>query len=222
MEDRSRHTAEVTDSRVPPGGADGAAEAGRALIRLGSRLHRLYAETIESLSVPLSVPQYRILDRVGAGVTSLSRLAELARRQPPTISKSVDSLVRQGLLTRTEAAADRRAAALSLTPRGAALLREAHEELDRLGRWLVEAADARPDRLTAFAVSLYDKTEPELDLLVSTRRVSGRTARPAPGATPSPAPGPSDLQRLVAGSIPAAPPTTAVVRQDLRLRGTSP
>ena len=127
----------VTDPRVPEGDAERAAEAGRALIRLGSRLHRLYAETIESLSVPLSVQQYRILDRVGAGVTSLSRLAELARRQPPTISKSVDSLVRQGLLTRAEAATDRRATALSLTPQGAALLREAHEALDRLARWLV-------------------------------------------------------------------------------------
>ena len=168
---------DVTDPRVPQGDAERAADAGRALIRLGSRLHRLYAETIESLSVPLSVQQYRILDRVGAGVTSLSRLAELARRQPPTISKSVDSLVRQGLLVRAEAATDRRATALSLTPKGAALLREAHEELDRLGRWLAEAADADPERLAAFANSLYGKTEAELDLLVDARRPPGRAPR---------------------------------------------
>ena len=183
----------VTDPLVPQGDAERAAEAGRALIRLGSRLHRLYAETIESLSVPLSVQQYRILDRVGGGVTSLSRLAELARRQPPTISKSVDSLVRQGLLIRAEAATDRRAAALSLTPRGAALLREAHEELDRLGRWLTEAADADPERLAAFANSLYDKTEGELDLLVDARRPPGRAPRlaRASGARPAePAGGP--------------------------------
>jgi DNA-binding MarR family transcriptional regulator len=164
-------------------------EAGRALLRLGSRLHRLYAETIEGLSVPLSVPQYRILDRVGLGVTSLGQLAELARRQPPTISKSVDSLVRQGLLTRAAAAADRRATELSLTPRGAALLREAHGELDRLGHWLAEAAGGDPDSLAAFAAGLYDKTETALDLLVEARRVRtpGRTPRPADAASPAPA-----------------------------------
>jgi DNA-binding MarR family transcriptional regulator len=181
MEAGSRDTAGAPDPLQPQSdaGSDGdrAADAGRALIRLGSRLHRLYAETIESLSVPLSVRQYRILERVGAGVTSLSRLAELARRQPPTISKSVDSLVRQGLLIRAEAAADRRTAALSLTPRGAALLREAHEELDRLGRWLAGAAGADPGRLAAFADSLYDQTEAELDLLVDARRPPGRAPR---------------------------------------------
>ena len=177
----------------PSGTADGAehdAEAGRALLRLGSRLHRLYAETIEGLSTPLSVQQYRILDRVGLGVTSLGQLAELARRQPPTISKSVDSLVRQGLLTRAEAATDRRATALSLTPRGAALVREAHEALDRLARWLVAAAAADPANLTDFAVGLYDKTETELDLLVEARRTPGRAprlARQAAAKSPSPA-----------------------------------
>jgi DNA-binding MarR family transcriptional regulator len=174
----------VTEPRDPPAGAqvvsaqvasaqvdaaERAAEAGRALLRL-------YAETIESLSTPLSVPQYRILERVGLGVSSLSQLAELARRQPPTISKSVDSLVRQGLLTRAEAATDRRATALSLTPRGAALLREAHEELDRLGSWLVEAAGADPEHLAAFAGGLYGRTETELDLLVEARRRPGRNA----------------------------------------------
>jgi MarR family transcriptional regulator for hemolysin len=184
----------VTDPWPPPGDADGAAGAepaagaGRALLRLGSRLHRLYAETIEGLSTPLSVQQYRILDRVGLGVSSLSQLAELARRQPPTISKSVDSLVRQGLLTRAEAATDRRATALSLTPRGAALLREAHEELDRLGRWLVAAAAADPEDLSDFAAGLYDKTEAELDLLIEARRTPGRAprqARPESAASPA-------------------------------------
>jgi DNA-binding MarR family transcriptional regulator len=170
-------TTHVTDPSEPgglPGTAD-AAEAGRALIALGSRLHRLYAETIEGLSVPLSVQQYRILDRVGLGVSTLSKLAELARRQPPTMSKSVDSLVRQGLLNRAEAPGDRRATALTLTPAGETLLAEAHEALDRLARWLVESAGADPGPLLAFAEDLYDQTEPELDQLINARRTPGRT-----------------------------------------------
>jgi len=165
---------EPSEPRQPPGAAaepaGAATEAGLALIRLGSRLHRLYAETIEGLSVPLSVQQYRILDRVGLGASTLSKLAELARRQPPTISKSVDSLVRQGLLNRAEAPSDRRAAALTLTPAGTALLNEAHEALDRLARWLVEAAGANPATLAAFAESLYGQTETELDQLINARR----------------------------------------------------
>jgi DNA-binding MarR family transcriptional regulator len=184
----------VTDPLGQPDGAEPDTEAGRALLRLGSRLHRLYAETIEGLSTPLSVPQYRILDRVGLGVSSLGQLAELARRQPPTISKSVDSLVRQGLLTRAEAATDRRATALGLTPRGAALLREAHEVLDRLARWLAEAAAADPENLSDFAAGLYDKTETELDLLVEARRTPGRTPRlTRPAAAKSPESAAGDL-----------------------------
>jgi DNA-binding MarR family transcriptional regulator len=177
-------TTRVTDPAGPGGGPgpDGTpeprdadpAEAGRALIRLGSRLHRLYAETIEGLSVPLSVQQYRILDRVGEGVSTLSKLAELARRQPPTISKSVDSLVRQGLLNRSESPGDRRATVLRLTPAGTALLGEAHDALDRLARWLVESSGADPGPLTAFAEALYDQTEPELDQLINARRTPGR------------------------------------------------
>ena len=180
-------TAEAQADSAQADSAERATEAGRALLRLGSRLHRLYAETIEGLSTPLSVPQYRILERVGLGAASLGQLAELARRQPPTISKSVDSLVRQGLLTRAEAATDRRATALSLTPRGAALLREAHAELDGLARWLAEAgADlgdvGDPANLAAFAAGLYDQTEAELDL-----RVEARRNRPARAASPAPA-----------------------------------
>jgi DNA-binding MarR family transcriptional regulator len=176
---------ETAASRLP----DAATEAGRALILLGSRLHRLYSETIEGLSIPLSVQQYRILDRVGQGVSTLSKLAELARRQPPTMSKSVDSLVRQGLLNRAEAPTDRRATALTLTPEGQALLAEAHEALDRLSRWLVEAAGANPATLTAFAADLYDQTEPELDQLINARRTPGRP-RGARTDPPRPAPAP--------------------------------
>jgi DNA-binding MarR family transcriptional regulator len=191
-------TTRVTDPSGPGGGPEpaGAAgprdadaiEAGRALIRLGSRLHRLYAETIEGLTVPLSVQQYRILDRVGLGVSTLSKLAELARRQPPTISKSVDSLVRQGLLNRAESPGDRRATALTLTPDGAALLREAHEALDRLSRWLVESVGADPGPLLAFAEDLYNQTEPELDQLINARRAPGRPrAQSAKTSTAEPA-----------------------------------
>lgn len=78
-------------------------ELGELLLLLSARLYRLQAETFEALGVPLSFQQFRILQRVERGVTSLTALADLAKRRPSTISKSVDSLVRQGLLTREPA-----------------------------------------------------------------------------------------------------------------------
>jgi DNA-binding MarR family transcriptional regulator len=132
---------------------------GRRLIRLGSRLHRLQVERLEALSTPLSIRQYRILDRVDQGITSLGRLAELARRQPSTVSKSADSLVRQGLLTRREAVEDRRAMVLHLTPSGAQLLAEARAASGDLAAWLVEKSGMKLDDLASFVDVLYEETE---------------------------------------------------------------
>jgi DNA-binding MarR family transcriptional regulator len=144
-------------------GSDTAVSVGRRLIRLGSRLHRLQVERLEALSTPLSIRQYRILDRVDQGITSLGRLAELARRQPSTVSKSADSLVRQGLLTRQEAAGDRRAMVLHLTPAGARLLTEARAASGELAAWLVGASGMKLDDLASFVDVLYDETERIMD-----------------------------------------------------------
>lgn len=138
---------------------------GRRLIRLGSRVHRLQVEHLAALTTPLSVRQYRILDRVDHGNTSLGQLAKLARRRPSTISKSADSLVRHGLLTRAEAAEDRRIMVLGLTPAGAALLGEAREAMSELARWLVSVSGMETARLAAFIDHLYELTEREMDNL---------------------------------------------------------
>jgi DNA-binding MarR family transcriptional regulator len=141
------------------GPPDTAVTVGRRLIRLGSRIHRLQVERLEALSTPLSIRQYRILDRVDQGITSLGRLAELARRQPSTVSKSADSLVRQGLLTRREAVEDRRAMVLHLTPAGAQLLAEARAASGDLAAWLVEKSGMKLDDLASFVDVLYEETE---------------------------------------------------------------
>lgn len=138
---------------------------GRRLIRLGSRVHRLQVERLAALSTPLSVRQYRILDRVDQGNTSLGRLARLARRRPSTISKSADSLVRQGLLTRAEDAGDRRITVLGLTTAGAALLAEAREAMRELARWLVSVSGTDAARLAVLIDDLYEQTEHAMDAL---------------------------------------------------------
>lgn len=133
--------------------------SGAALLRLGARLYRLQVETLESLRTPLTVRQYRILERVDAGVASPGELAERARRRPPTISRSVDSLVRQGLLDRRPSEVDRRAVSLTLTPEGSALLAEARGALDELSGWLGTMMGIDVPRLAERCDSLYAKTE---------------------------------------------------------------
>jgi DNA-binding MarR family transcriptional regulator len=137
-------------------------ELGELLLLLSARLYRLQAETFEALGVPLSFQQFRILQRVERGATSLTALADLAKRAPSTISKSVDSLVRQGLLTREPAPSDRRTMVLTLTAPGAATLRQGQGALENLASWLVEDIEMDHSELRELLKYLYEKAEPRI------------------------------------------------------------
>jgi DNA-binding MarR family transcriptional regulator len=93
---------------------------GRAemLLLAVSRLHRLQIEELQSLEHPLTLRQYRILQRVGEGYASLSELSKLSHRSLPSTSESVDGLIRRKLLTRRVSTVDRRAVELTLTDLG--------------------------------------------------------------------------------------------------------
>lgn len=100
---------------------------GDVLMALGGRLTRLQTELLASLAEPLTIRQYRILSRVGAGHTSLTALCKLAHRNPSTMSESVDKLVKQGFLTRETSDTSRRTMLLRLTDKG----RNARDAADR-------------------------------------------------------------------------------------------
>ena len=137
-------------------------ELGASLLLLSARLYRLQAEAVEALGVPLSFQQFRILQRVERGATSLTALADLAKRRPSTISKSVDSLVRQGLLTREPALSDRRTMVLTLTAPGVATLRQGQGALENLASWLVEGVEMNHSELRELLKYLYEKAEPRI------------------------------------------------------------
>src|ERR1700754_4660728 len=88
------------------------------LLLAASRMHRVQIELLQRMEIPLTLRQYRILQRVSQGYTSLSDLSKLVHRSLPTVSESVDGLMRRKLLVRRTSQADRRAAELSLTPQG--------------------------------------------------------------------------------------------------------
>src|SRR6187399_1969448 len=104
---------------------------GEMLLSFSGRIHRLQTEILSGLQVPLTIRQYRILRRVDAGHTSLMALCRLAHRNPPTMSESVNKLVRQGLLTRETERSDRRTMVLGLTPAGHAAARAGEVALEK-------------------------------------------------------------------------------------------
>ncbi|MEV6645791.1 MarR family transcriptional regulator [Amycolatopsis sp. NPDC051371] len=107
------------------------ATLGEVLLALGGRLTRLQTELLAGLEQPLTIRQYRILSRVGAGHTSLTALCKLAHRNPSTMSESVDKLVNQGFLSRRPSATSRRTMQLDLTARGVDARDAARRALDK-------------------------------------------------------------------------------------------
>ena len=72
----------------------------------------------------ITVEQFQILRLVRRGFCSISEVAEARNISRPAVSHGAEVLVKKGLLTRIERAADRRYVELALTPSGNHLLDE--------------------------------------------------------------------------------------------------
>jgi DNA-binding MarR family transcriptional regulator len=106
-------------------------QAIRALARL--------ARALERSSGDLNLAHYRILSAIADGDQRASRVADRLALGKPTVSAAVESLCKRGLLSRADAADDRRAATLTLTPAGEAALADVERVMigridDLLGR----------------------------------------------------------------------------------------
>lgn len=80
----------------------------------------------------LSLSDYRMLTAVAGGEARASRLAQRLAVGKPTVSASVDSLVRRGLLERQGRSTDQRAIELRITAEGDRLRRDAESVLCEL------------------------------------------------------------------------------------------
>jgi DNA-binding MarR family transcriptional regulator len=137
---------------------------GEVLMALGGRLTRLQTEILASLEQPLTIRQYRILSRVGAGHTSLTALCKLAHRNPSTMSESVDKLVTQGFLIRGTSDTSRRTMRLELTTKG----RNARDAADRaLRKFTRELTVGIPpeleEQILPVLTNIYLVTQADLD-----------------------------------------------------------
>jgi DNA-binding MarR family transcriptional regulator len=100
-------------------------QAIRALARMARQLERSSGD--------LNLAHYRVLAAVADGDERASRVAARLALGKPTVSAAVESLTKRGLLSREDAAEDRRAATLTLTPAGKAALAAVEEGmLERL------------------------------------------------------------------------------------------
>jgi DNA-binding MarR family transcriptional regulator len=150
--------------RIAAPGSTAEQPFGEMLLFFAGRLTRLQTEILAGLDVPLTLRQYRILTRVDAGHTSLMALCRLAHRNPPTMSESVNKLVKQGLLTRETEAADRRTMVLALTDAGRAAQEAGRLALEKFSSELTAGLDERikADLLLVMR-RIYDETEGLLD-----------------------------------------------------------
>jgi DNA-binding MarR family transcriptional regulator len=85
-------------------------DAVRALARASRVLERASGE--------LSLPHYRVLAAIASGEERASRIATRLTLGKPTVSASVEALVKRGLLERSSSPGDQRVALLHITASG--------------------------------------------------------------------------------------------------------
>ncbi len=98
--------------------------AKRLLETIPLSMARLRMEMRSSVPPDLSVPHFRILGSVIRGKTLVNEIAQHHGVSQPSMSRSVNSLVKRGLIERSHTSSDRRQTPLGLTKKGAVLFRK--------------------------------------------------------------------------------------------------
>ena len=96
---------------------------------------RSHLRSIAMEQFDISVGQFYVLRHIRKGLTSVRDIADARQISRPAISQEVDLLVEKGLITRKQAAEDRRFVHLALTKEGEVLI----NQMFALNRaWMVE------------------------------------------------------------------------------------
>ena len=93
----------------------------------------------------VSLIQFEILRHIRRGAHSVAELAERQQISRPAVSQAVDSLVEEGLVSRSQDPQDRRFVDLELTERGRALI---NAIFTKNRQWMMEKMkELRPDEM---------------------------------------------------------------------------
>ena len=132
-------------------------DTGQLILSGAARLHRLQVDLLAQLRQPLTLRQFRILQRIDEGITSMTDLSRLAHRSLPTISESVEGMIRRGLLTRTASESDRRATVLQVTAVGRSALEDGRRAFDQLAAdILAEVPASQRQEFANFSQLVYN------------------------------------------------------------------
>ncbi|GAB4491395.1 MAG: hypothetical protein Fur0016_03690 [Anaerolineales bacterium] len=106
----------------------------------------------------MTVGQFQVLRRIRKGIDTVSALAEANRTSRPAISKAVDGLVNQSLVSRLVDEKDRRHVHLTLTDEGQRLLEAVYDQAEA---WLRDKFQSLPPEELATllaAMNILQKT----------------------------------------------------------------
>ena len=119
-----------------PAATDQLAAAWEGFFRTTRRLRsRAGKQTIEGLSLP----QYHLLEALrDEDELTVGELAEAAGVAPPTATRMLDCLERDGHVARRHSETDRRSVLVALTPSGRVALEAAHEQVSAWRRRVFE------------------------------------------------------------------------------------
>lgn len=134
------------------------AELGSAWERLVVALRRAQSRGGDADGAGLSLSQYQLV-RALAGTSGLppGQLAERAGIAPPTATKMLDGLERDGIVQRSRGVRDRRAVSVRLTAEGRRRLVDKHERIAEHHRWLfADLSDAQRAELERLMHRLTD------------------------------------------------------------------
>ena len=135
-------------------------DAARLLTALAPRLNRAVRGQVRP-KANLSMPQFVLLRALRHGPLPAGQLAQRFGVSRPTITRTVDGLVKKGLVERKVDQTDRRVAMISLTAAGQALHESTEQAAEEyLSTLLQNLPPARLDNLRTAVADLIDVLDP--------------------------------------------------------------
>lgn len=125
----------------------GSQEEGRPdlwLFELAPRVQRLQDMVLRDMRPSITFGQFRLLQRVAEGRSTLTAISQVSTLSLPTLSERIEGSVKKGLIRRKATPLDRRASILMLTKLGTDCVAEASERLEALHNWMLDPVGAKP------------------------------------------------------------------------------
>lgn len=148
----------MTAEHVPSPDPETSGHSSLWLFELAPRIVRLQDMMMREIDPPITFGQFRLLQRVAEGRTTLTAISKASTLATPTLSERIESTVRKGLLKRKSVPGDRRTSLLVITPLGERCMAQAQALLEELSQWMMRGFDGdRLDTFRSYGVELDER-----------------------------------------------------------------